>query len=66
VDESALERRLLAEFEKALEWDAVLLLDEADVVLETRSFEDVRRNGIVSGILLPVFLLQRFEHSRAT
>jgi hypothetical protein len=49
-DESQLERRLLDEFERAIKWDAVLLLDEADVVLEARSFEDVRRNGIVSGI----------------
>lgn len=49
VDESQLERRLLEEFERAIDWDAILLLDEADVVLEARSFEDVRRNGIVSG-----------------
>lgn len=49
VDESQLERRLLDEFERAIAWDAILLLDEADVVLEARSFEDVRRNGIVSG-----------------
>lgn len=51
ANESGLERRLLLEFKRALELDAVLLLDEADVVLETRSFEDVRRNGIVSGML---------------
>lgn len=49
VDESTLERRLFEAFDRALQWDAILLLDEADVVLETRSFEDVRRNGIVSG-----------------
>lgn len=55
MDESALERRLLDEFRRALEWDAILLLDEADVVLETRSFEDVRRNGIVSGTLSSMF-----------
>lgn len=51
VDESQLERRLIAEFERALKWDAILLLDEADVVIEARSFEDVRRNGIVSVFL---------------
>lgn len=28
---------------------AIILLDEADVILESRSFEDVKRNGIVSG-----------------
>lgn len=49
------ERRLLDEFRRVLEWDAILLFDEADVVLETRSFEDVRRNGIVSGTLSSMF-----------
>ena len=53
VDESQLERRLLDEFKRAINWDAILLLDEADVVLEARSFEDVRRNGIVSGPFIP-------------
>jgi len=28
---------------------AILLLDEADVILESRSFEDIKRNGMVSG-----------------
>jgi SpoVK/Ycf46/Vps4 family AAA+-type ATPase len=28
---------------------AIILMDEADVILEARSFEDVKRNGIVSG-----------------
>ncbi|KAK1249653.1 hypothetical protein MKX08_009656 [Trichoderma sp. CBMAI-0020] len=47
-DEMQLQERLKSEFQRAIDWDAVLLLDEADVVLEARSFEDVRRNGIVS------------------
>jgi SpoVK/Ycf46/Vps4 family AAA+-type ATPase len=41
--------RLQKIFEQAARWDAVLLLDEADVILEKRSYEDLRRNGIVSG-----------------
>jgi AAA+ superfamily predicted ATPase len=49
VDEFRLQERLATEFRRAADWDAILLLDEADVVLEARSFEDVRRNGIVSG-----------------
>jgi AAA+ superfamily predicted ATPase len=53
-DESKLQERLSEEFSRAIEWDAMLLLDEADVVLEARSFEDVRRNGIVSGSPLSV------------
>ena len=47
-NEPRLQERLKAEFKRATDWDAILLLDEADVVLEARSFEDVRRNGIVS------------------
>ncbi|KAL7935703.1 P-loop containing nucleoside triphosphate hydrolase protein [Trichoderma chlorosporum] len=47
-NESNLQSKLETEFKRAKNWDAVLLLDEADVVLEARSFEDVRRNGIVS------------------
>ena len=43
--------RLQDVFRKAARWDAVLLMDEADVVLEKRSFEDVKRNGIVSVFL---------------
>ncbi|KAL6909246.1 P-loop containing nucleoside triphosphate hydrolase protein [Trichoderma evansii] len=46
--DTRLEGRLKTEFQRAIDWDAVLLLDEADVVLEARTFEDVRRNGIVS------------------
>jgi len=48
-EEKRLEQRLQEEFTRATDWDAILLLDEADVVLEARSFEDVQRNGIVSG-----------------
>lgn len=50
-EEKRLEQRLQEEFNRATDWDAILLLDEADVVLEARSFEDVRRNGIVSVFL---------------
>lgn len=41
--------KLETHFTSASQWDAVLLLDEADVLLEQRSFEDIKRNGIVSG-----------------
>ncbi|KAK3295823.1 P-loop containing nucleoside triphosphate hydrolase protein [Chaetomium fimeti] len=50
-DESKLQERLVSEFSRAIDWDAILLLDEADVILEERSFEDVRRNAIVSVFL---------------
>ena len=43
--------RLQQIFNEATRWNAVLLLDEADVMLEKRSFEDIRRNGTVSVFL---------------
>ena len=35
-------------FRRAEKWNAVLLLDEADVFLEQRSCHDVHRNALVS------------------
>ncbi|KAI1122776.1 hypothetical protein F5Y10DRAFT_253232 [Nemania abortiva] len=43
-----LEQNLLRFFKDATEWDAIVLLDEADVYLERRSAHDLRRNSIVS------------------
>jgi len=38
-------------------WDCILLLDEADIFLTAMSAADLKRNGIVSGELLPSSLL---------
>ncbi|OJJ98703.1 hypothetical protein ASPACDRAFT_1244, partial [Aspergillus aculeatus ATCC 16872] len=43
-----LETKLLNFFRDANRWNAIVLLDEADVYLETRSQSDLRRNSIVS------------------
>ncbi|KAI4931507.1 hypothetical protein J4E85_004100 [Alternaria conjuncta] len=43
-----LEQNLLRFFKNAAAWDAIVLLDEADIYLAQRSSEDLRRNGIVS------------------
>ena len=51
-----LEGSLLSYFRDAHKWDAVVLLDEADVYLEQRSTNDLKRNGIVSGELQKHFL----------
>ena len=50
-DPVAVERSLQRFFRDANEWDAIVLLDEADVYLERRSGSDLRRNSIVSGEL---------------
>lgn len=47
--EQEVDRRLRTIFEQAVRWGAVLLLDEADVVLEMRSWENHNRNAVVSG-----------------
>jgi AAA+ superfamily predicted ATPase len=50
TSDASIVSKLQWHFSTASRWDAVLLLDEADVLLEKRSYEDFRRNGIVSGI----------------
>lgn len=44
-----LEANLLRFFKNATTWDAIVLLDEADVYLERRSADNLKRNSIVSG-----------------
>ena len=47
-DTEHLEGNLLRFFKYANDWDAVVLIDEADVYLEARSVDDLKRNGVVS------------------
>ncbi|RYO41306.1 hypothetical protein AA0111_g1062 [Alternaria arborescens] len=47
----ALEESLLRYFKRASDWDAIVLLDEADVYLEQRTTHDLKRNSIVSVFL---------------
>ena len=53
-----LEKNLLGFFKNARDWDAVVLLDEADVYLESRSVGDLRRNSVVSSKLRPSLVPQ--------
>ena len=46
-----LENRLRGTFEHAVNWNAVLLLDEADVFLQERDVHDLKRNALVSVFL---------------
>ena len=45
-----MEKKLLKWFQLAEKWGAVMLLDEADVFLERRSNNDLRRSSLVSGM----------------
>ena len=49
VDAAAVERTLLEALDLAAHWNAIVLIDEADVFLEQRSNHDLKRNGLVSG-----------------
>ena len=43
-----LESKLSRIFDLAKRWDAILLLDEADVFLQDRDYENLTRNALVS------------------
>lgn len=51
ISPRTVESNLRRIFELATHWKAILLFDEADVFLEARSLEDVRRNSLVSTLL---------------
>lgn len=44
-----IEQKLRTALARCTRWNAVLLIDEADVFLETRSRNDLQRNELVSG-----------------
>ena len=50
-DPMKLEENLLKFFANAQDWDAIVLLDEADVYLESRQLRDMWHNGMVSGTI---------------
>lgn len=49
VDPSSAERSLTFWFNTAKLWDAILLIDEADIFMERRENMDLGRNSLVSG-----------------
>ena len=51
IDAAKLEGQLSRIFKTASHWNAILLLDEADVFLEQRSPDNLTRNGLVSVFL---------------
>jgi len=49
VDVSRLEKQLTDIFRLGLRWGAVVLIDEADVLMARRSTTELTRNAIVAG-----------------
>ncbi|KXH50781.1 ATPase [Colletotrichum simmondsii] len=48
TDPRLLEITLAEIFERAVAWDAILLLDEADIFLQDRDYDNLQRNALVS------------------
>lgn len=53
-----MENNLHRWFEMAASWDAIILIDEADVFLEKRTVADLQRNSLVSGECLTILTVQ--------
>ena len=49
ITADVVERNLTRIFRTAVSWDAVLLIDEADVFMERRTTTDLSRNSLVAG-----------------
>ena len=49
TEEMRIEQELMKWFDLAESWEAVLLVDEADIFLEQRKTRDLARNGLVTG-----------------
>jgi hypothetical protein len=47
--EKKIEEQMRKWFKLAERWEAILLIDEADIFLERRRGADISRNGLVSG-----------------
>lgn len=62
VDAPAAERALTDILDLATHWNAVLLIDEADIFLKQRSPSDLQRNGLVSSKLIDLSSRERTEH----
>lgn len=49
IHPETIERNLEDSFKLAKRWNAILLIDEADIYLERRSLRDIKRNSLVAG-----------------
>ncbi|KAK0105050.1 hypothetical protein ONS96_004453 [Cadophora gregata f. sp. sojae] len=49
ISANVVEEKLSSALDLATKWNAIVLIDEADIFLEERSAYDLKRNGLVSG-----------------
>ncbi len=46
-----MEAKLATWLDRATSWNGIILIDEADIYLETREKKDMSRNSLVTGTL---------------
>lgn len=51
TDPQQIESKLISFFKRAKSWNAILLIDEADIFMEHRRVQDIERNSLVAGFL---------------
>ncbi|KAF2871550.1 hypothetical protein BDV95DRAFT_572261 [Massariosphaeria phaeospora] len=51
TDPAYIESNLMRWFKRAKSWNAIMLLDEADIYMEHRMVQDLERNNLVAGFL---------------
>lgn len=51
TDPHLIENNLITFFKRAKAWNAILLIDEADIFMEHRRVQDIERNSLVAGFL---------------
>jgi AAA+ superfamily predicted ATPase len=66
ADPGAVQRQLQDAFKIAVTWKAIILLDEADIFLERRSYHDLERNRLVSGMFYSGLFVAGRKHLRDT
>jgi hypothetical protein len=49
TEETTMEAKLSKWLDRAMSWNSIVLIDEADVYLERRGNEDLSRNSLVTG-----------------
>ena len=62
TEAASLEENLSRTLHFAALWEAVVLLDEAEVFLEQRSMSDLQRNGLVSSEISESSALKKTHH----
>lgn len=50
IDEMKMEKTLSEWLAKAVRWGAIVMIDEAEIYLESRNNDDLKRNALVTGI----------------